>query len=307
MNIRIGRPTNKAVIRASLIGLVLLLTVGYVAVACQMAAGVTVAKRTPLTETPTDHGLPYEDVVFSPRDADFDLRGWFIDNPDGSPVVLFVHGIDSNREPNLGLAARLYEAGYDSLMIDMRGHGESDDATTSGGYFEKWDVLGAYDYLRAKGYEPDEIAVISFSMGAATSILAVAEEPEIVALVADSPFADINDMIAQETARRSPFPEWLVPVFIPGMNMMARLVYGIDLGESIPQDAVERIEFPVFLIHGTGDTRIGYQHSERIFDNAFEGSELWIVEGVEHTQAFTDFPDEYEERLLEYLETRLAR
>ena len=81
----------------------------------------------------------------------------------------------------------------------------------SGGYFEQQDLLGAFDFLVQRGIPPERIGVIGFSMGASTSILGVAEEPAIRAVVVDSPYANASELIAQETARKTVFPQWIVP------------------------------------------------------------------------------------------------
>ena len=77
---------------------------------------------------------------------------------------------------------------------------------------------------------PERIGVLGWSMRGAASLLAAAEEPAIRAMVADSAFADVRDMIAQETARSTVFSQWVVPVFIPGMSVMSKVLYGINVG-----------------------------------------------------------------------------
>ena len=123
-------------------------------------------------------------------------------------------------------------------------------------------------------------------MGAATALLAVAEEPAIRAVVADSAFADVRDLIAQETARTTPFPQWLVPVFIPGMSAMSSVLYGIKVGEMVPEKAVAALGYPILLIHSDADSRIPFGQSVRIHASAPAGSELWLIPGSAHADAF---------------------
>lgn len=293
--------------------MVLLLAIGYAYVSYAMASGVTTPDRSSPEEHPEDYSLPYTDVAFSPRGDEWNetvLRGWLLDDGGSGhgPTVIVVHGLNSNRAGDnaLALAARLTELDFRALLFDMRGHGESDGEQVSAGYFEKWDVLGAYDFLVRGGAPPGSIGVLGFSMGGATALLAAAEEPGIGAAVADSAFADVRDMIAQETARTTIFPEWIVPAFIPGMSFMSSALYGIDIGAVVPEDAAATLGYPIRVFHGDADSRIPPEQSVRIHASAPAGSELWLVRGSDHADAFLDAPDEYVERVDAYFRDRLA-
>ena len=285
----------------------------YAYVAYAMAAGVTTPDRSSLEGHPNEYGLPHTDVAFPPRGPEWDdivLRGWLLgDERSGEPAVIVVHGLNSNRagDNTLALAARLLELDFNVLLFDMRGHGESDGEQVSAGYFEKWDVLGAYDFLMQEGAPPGSIGVLGLSMGGATALQAAAEEPGIQAAVPDSAFADVRDMIAQETARTTVFPQWIVPLFIPGMSVMSSVLYGIDVGAIVPEDAAATLDYPILVIHGGADSRIPPEQSVRIHASAPSGSELWLNPGSEHADAFLDAPGEYIERVGAYLRDRLVR
>ena len=283
-----------------------LLAVMYVSISYLMASGVTKAERKALETSPASYGLDFEDVEFSPRNGVLILSGWYIEGEAGQPTIIFVHGLNSNREGNLELASRLVERGFSAMMFDLRGHGSSGGEKTSGGYHERRDVLGAFDYLVGRGVQAEKVGVLGFSMGAAAALLGVAEEPKIRAMIADSSYANVSDLIAQETARETPFPEWMVPVFVPGMDLMAGLFFDIDIGAMVPQDAVSRLNYPILLMHGTADERIPVDSSIRIHLASHPDSSLWLVDDVGHTDAFDEHPDEYVERVVAYFESRLG-
>ena len=271
-----------------------------------IAQGVTKADRDPQEDHPSNYGLEFEDVEFLSRRGDFNLSGWYLPAGPG-PNLIFVHGIGGVRSGDnaVDLAARMVGQGYNVLMFDLRGHGSSEGDKVSGGYFERWDVWGAVDYLMERGVDPASIGLMGFSMGAATSILAAAGEPKITAVAVDSPYANASDLISQESARKTPFPEWLIPVFIPTAKLMANGFYGIDLGELVPERAVAGLTYPIAVIHGTADERIPWEHGQRVADAAPEGSTLWLVPDVDHVDAFLTHPDEYARRVTEYFDSRL--
>ena len=288
--------------------IVVLLVAIYGFISFTITSGITKYERKPQEDSPAAYSLQHEDVEFVSRGGDVNLSGWYIPGEGEGPVIIFVHGIGSVRSgaEAVDLAARLVARGFGVLMFDLRGHGKSGGEFISGGYFERQDVLGAFDFLLRQGIPSERIGFIGFSMGAGTTILAAAEEPDICALVADSPYSDISDLIAQETARKTVFPEWLAPGFLPGVNLMAKILYDIDIGVLVPEEAVKILPYPIMIIHGTNDTRISLEHGKKIFDAAHPASTMWVVPGVDHVQSFTEHPEEYVEKVADYFDEQLA-
>lgn len=286
-----------------LVLLVLYAGIGYV-----IASGVTGAEREPLEDSLSAYSITYQDVEFVSREGDVNLDGWYVAARQTAPTVIFVHGIGSQRTGDrmTELAADFYDKGFGFLMFDLRAHGLSGGEKTSGGYHERFDVLGAFDFLKTRGVDPGDIGVLGLSMGAGTSALAAAAEPQITALVLDSPYAKASELIAQETARKTPFPEWLTPIFIPMAVLWAGMLWDIDVKVMAPEIVVSKLNYPIMVIYGTGDTRIPRDHGQRVYDAAPPGSILWAVDGSDHLDAFIEHPDEYAERVTNYFRERLG-
>ena len=294
--------------RIPLAGALVFLALLYGGVSVFLANGVTKAEREAFDHTPTEYNLPFEDVEFTTRGSDITLKGWHIPTTEDAPTIIFVHGLGSSRagDEAVGLAARLWAEGFNTLLFDLRGHGTSGDGKVSGGYFEQNDLLGAYDYLIGRGVPAERIGVIGFSMGAATSVLGVAQEPGIRALVVDSPFANAGDLIAQEVSRRTPVPKWLVPFFGLGTKLAASVLHDINLGDIDPESAAADIDYPILLIHGMEDERIPMEQGLRVHAASHQSSSLWLVPDTDHVDAFLNFPDEYTERVVAYFRGRLG-
>jgi dipeptidyl aminopeptidase/acylaminoacyl peptidase len=281
----------------------------YLLVALAMVYLGTRPERKPFEASPEDFGLQYEDVSFTPRDGSLTLRGWLLSGSPEAPYLIFVHGIGDQRTGNdaLDLASRLVkDDGYNVLVFDLRAQGTSDGSFVSAGEFERYDVLGAYDFLLSHGAEPGRVGLIGRSYGAATAIMAASMEPGIAAVVADSPFADVQDRIARETARKTPMPQGLVRLFLPPARVFASVLYGIDLGDLKPEKDVAKLAYPVLIIHGEADERIPISEGRRVYAAAPPGSEMWTLPGVTHTQGFQTYPDEYVGRVEAYLAARFG-
>ncbi len=310
----LGSILKRPKVKWGLLTALILFMIAYLTVAFFIAQGLTGAERNPQEGHPRDFGLEWEDVEFQGRDQDVGLYGWYLpgrgQGAEDNPYVIFVHGLSSVRSGGEGealeLAGLLVEEGYNTLLFDLRGHGDSEGDQISGGYFERWDVLGAYDYLvEEQGATAGKVGLLGYSMGGVTSILAAVEEPGIAAIVADSPFAAATDLIVQEASRKTPFPGWLIPAFIPGTNMMANVVYGIDIGALNAERAVTKLDYPLLIIHGEEDERVPIDHGERVAAAAPEGTTFWSTDAPGHVESFAEYPDEYFRRVSEYFESRL--
>ncbi len=124
----------------------------------------------PLRLSRADFNLQYEDVSFTPRGGSLTLRGWLLPGSPQAPYLIFVHGIGDQRTGNhaLDLASRLVkDDGYNVLLFDLRAQGLSDGNRVTAGQEERYDVLGAYDFLLSRGAQPGRVGLIGRSYGAA--------------------------------------------------------------------------------------------------------------------------------------------
>jgi len=269
-----------------------------------MAWSGTRVERVPVEEDPKALGLDYEDVSFPSRGDEIILRGWYLPTSQSRRCIIIIHGIEKHRaDPTIGilpLAKSLVEHGYNVLLFDLRGHGESGGNRLSMGYYERLDVLGAVDYLRSRGFQEQSIGLLGFSLGAAAAILAAAQEPDIP-VVADSSFADVTELMRRE------LPKHRLPgFFFYPMAFMLKLMYGIDLGAIRPLDAVGHLSRPILFIHGEADSTVPPDHSQRLFQASHNpNAQLWIVPGAEHVQAYHTHPEEYVARICAFFDQAL--
>ncbi len=278
---------------------------GYVVT--KMAHALTHPAQKMSNETPAQYGIAFEDVTFLSQDKKETLSGWYLHQLGNTRTLIIVNGIGDTRAnlQRVDLASRLVHKGFNILMFDWRHQGKSTGTITSGGYFEQSDLQGAVNYLYANKPVPQCIGVLGASMGAATTLLTAPDEPHIQAIVADSSYADIADLLTSEIARTSPLPHWSIPLFIPGLYGAAKIQYGINLSSLKPKDSVTHIPYPILFIHGLADARIPISQSELLVKLAAKGSELWEVPQAEHANAFAHEPDEYTKRVSEYFTDQL--
>jgi fermentation-respiration switch protein FrsA (DUF1100 family) len=256
--------------------------------------------RVAVDDDPGRHGIAYQAVSFaSPLDG-ASLKGWYMasSRPTGRAIVI-VPGIDNNRLVSgiaLGLAPGLLASGFDVLTFDLRGEGESGGDPITFGAHEHWDVLGAVQVVQAHGDR--QVAVLGFSLGAASAILAAARSPDIVAVVADSSFADLTDTLTRELEGSDHLPG---PVAAYALALY-RLMSGTDPGDVAPERLVAAIApRPVLLIQGTADQTVPASDSDRLLAAAATATtERWLVAGGRHAESYFVDPQAYLSRVASF-------
>lgn len=276
----------------------------YFAIGGYMAYRLSHPPRQPLERTPALYGLAFENVTFRSEVDHIALRGWYIDTP-GERVILMLHGLGGNRayETDMRIARALALHNYDVMMFDFRGHGESGDAPISVGEHEVRDVAGAIRYLKTRRVQ--KVGVLGMSLGAVTALNAAAEQPEMRALVLDSPFADASALLQVEMPKGSGLPAW----FNPGILLMGKLLYNIHLDENKPVRSMARLGTrPVLYIHGSEDDTIPLTQAMMFKQAGAQNPnmEQWIVQGAGHTSTFTFNPAAYEARVLAFFDKYLG-
>lgn len=299
---------RRAYARALAIALVALLVLAGAAVAAvswRSADKLVHPAREVSAWTPAEAGLAYERVAFESSDG-IPLVGWWmpVEGPSNG-TVLVLHGYGMSKNQSLSVAPFLHAAGYEVLAFDFRAHGESGGAHTTVGLDEVADVQGARDWLaRETDADVERIALLGFSMGAATAINAAQGVPGLDAIVADSSFASLENIASNSITHFTGLPKY---PFGPLAVLFAGIMVDRDVGENVPAEAVRSVEAPVLVIQGSEDIiAFPEDDGQAIFRSASAGSLFWLVPGARHVTAHETSQAEYEARVLAFLGERLA-
>lgn len=228
--------------------------------------------------------------------------------PDPREAVLVLHGWSGSVGPDLVEYAPFLRRTANVLGLDLRGHGDSDDAPTTFGMREVEDVAGALAWLGERGIA--RVALFGTSMGGMTAIAAVGvlgdgrlasadldpdapaspgppPRPRIVGIVADSVAPELAPVIGRRL--RVPFGRFVAS------RAIARAARGLggDMRETEPLRMVGLLEdVPLLLVHGTADPAIPVRAARRLAAAAPSARHL-LVEGAGHAGAHATDPGTY--------------
>ena len=265
------------------------------------------ARRFDSRNNPGRFGLTYRDVRFRARGGDVRLSGWLIAAAGSDRALVLVHGMDSSRSDELDghfpeLAAALVRRGFNVLMVDLRGHGQSDAARFSFGPDEGRDVQGAADFLETQGFHAGRIGVLGVSLGAAAGIYATAGDPDIAALVEDSSYAALDPVLQRSWRGASHLPE----CFLPGTELIGRWIEHRDVRSVVPADQIARIApRPVLIVHGAIDGVIPVQDAYDL-QAADPSAAIWIVPQAVHAGGYEVKPEAYVLRVSDFFNRALG-
>ena len=127
------------------------------------------------------------------------------------------------------------------------------------------------------------------------------------ALVADSSFASIPELIEEEVSARTLVPAWLASLLKPGMILFAKWFKAADITKMSPATGVSEIPFPVALKHCKDSIRVPVSHAQRIMERAPNGSQTLFISGCDHAGGYEHDKEVYMRFVLGYIEGRIAR
>jgi len=193
-----------------------------------------------------------------------------------APTVLLLHGLTETKWHYLPTGELVAKKGYNVVLMDLRGHGQSGGKYIGYGVVERDDVKYVMDRLIRQGEIGPEIYVFGVTLGAATAIHYAAVEPRVKGIMAMAPYRDAESIGRWRLALHS-------AVFHKNeekyQDALARagVLSGFDPPETSTVQAVKKIKCPLLLVHGVLDFGVPLAHSEEIFKAANEPKKFKVV------------------------------
>ena len=239
----------------------------------------------------------YQTVGFDASDG-LRLSGWYAPSQNGAAIVL-VHGGGGDRTGPLDHAALLRRHGYGVLLYDSRGRGESEGTPNAWGWGWERDVEGALAFLAARDdVVGGRIGGLGLSTGADVLMQVAPEHPELKAVVSDgATAASLADQIATFGY------DEMTPFFFTILTA-GRVYSGSAPGPPLEDSIAAVSPTPLLLIAAGGfPTEIDFnRHYAEVAEEPFE---YWELPDVGHTAAVRERAEEYEERVVGFLDDAL--
>lgn len=244
-----------------------------------------------------------------------DYETWEIRSHDGLKLVAYyipaarsttrtaiiAHGYTS-RGKAMGRFARFYreELGFNVLLPDARGHGESEGDYIGFGWHDRLDYLRWIEEVLARVGEDAEIVLHGLSMGAATVLMVSGERlPEQVkAIIEDCGYTSVYEQLGYQFRRM-----FRLPVFplLDTTSLVTKLKAGYSFREASALKQVQKCRVPVLFIHGSEDAFVPVEMARRLYAACASPKELFIVEGAAHGTAYQWAGEAYQEKVERFI------
>jgi len=220
---------------------------------------------------------------------------------DSSPAVLLLHQKGASRQAMAGRAAWLNRAGYATLAIDLRGHGQSTATPYSFGWRESRDAAAAFRWLKRR-QGGAAVAIFGVSLGGAAALLGDGPLPAD-ALILQCVYADIRSAARNRIAWvAGDAPAWLLE---PLLSYQSRLRIGVWPDAISPRARLAHFPGPVLVIGGAGDRYVLPAETRSLYQTAAGPKRLWWIAQGGHAAAAGHDDPAYRAAILAFLRASL--
>ena len=213
--------------------------------------------------------------------------------------VLCVHGYHEDKYAMLTYCRQLYALGYNLLIPDLRGQGESGGDYIGMGWLDRQDLLGWIDAI-VQANPQAQIACYGVSMGA-SALLMMMDLPlpnAVYAIVSDSAYASVQMEFSALVRQMFSLPAF---PFVNVASLVCKVRAGYTFAQADALAALKHNVTPIFFIHGGEDTFVPPEHAQLLYGACNAPKELWIVPPADHSRAMAYAYDEYWQRVHQFL------
>jgi len=222
--------------------------------------------------------VPYEVVHLKSNKT---IECWLIKVADSKGTVAIFHGYSGKKSSMLQQAKAFRELGYNTLLVDFMGSGNSEGDITTIGYYESEQVKTSFEYLKSLG--ETRIFLFGTSMGAVAIIKAVSESNiNPTGIVVECPFGSMYKTVSArfEMMNAPSFPMAGLLVFWGGAQ------HGYWAFGHNPIDYAKKIKCPTLLLYGLQDRKVSLDDIKDIFNNLGGRKKLIIYDHVGHENIY---------------------
>lgn len=205
--------------------------------------------------------------------------------------AVICHGYTSRGIDMAVFGEKFRERGFNVLLPDARGHGDSQGDYIGMGWHERLDTADWIDTIVAED-SLAQIIMMGVSMGGATVMMTSGEDlPDNVKLVID----DCGYSSAWDEFDFQMGSMFHLPSF-PMLNVadiVCRIRAGYNFKEASAVEQLKKSDIPTLFIHGEADTFVPFEMVHKVYEAAAGEKYILTVPGAGHGMSAAVDPDGY--------------
>ncbi len=227
-----------------------------------------------------------EHITVTSKDG-LKLSGDYLENdPKSKRLVIAFHGYRSKGLNEYSAFAEFYSRiRCNMLIVDERGHGDSEGEYIGFGVLDRWDAVKWIEYAVKRFGSDCEIILHGISMGASTVLMASSLDlpKNVKCIVADCAFTNAYDVFAHVLKAWYHMPKFPI-LNLAEIPLKKKAGYGYRDCSTL--DSVSQTDIPVLFIHGGKDTFVPTWMSRENYKACVSPKELLIVDDASHGESY---------------------
>lgn len=240
----------------------------------------------------------YQDLYITSEDG-LNLHNYVLSKPDSNKWIIAVHGYTSEGRLMASYARTFFEMGYNVILPDLRGHGQSEGDYIGMGWDERLDIIDLIHYIVSNN--PDsQIALFGVSMGAATvmNVSGEALPSNVKAIIEDCGYTSVWDQFSYQLKDLFGLPAFPM---MHSASLIGRIRAGYWISDAAPIEQVKKSITPTLFIHGDEDDFVPYFMLDELYEASTTEKEKLVIEGAGHAKSNDVNPQLYWSTLTNFL------
>ena len=213
---------------------------------------------------------------------------------------MIAHGFGDDKSRMGAYAGMFHEMGYNILVPDDRGAGDSQGNYIRFGWPDRLDYLKWIKQVIRKNGSNSQIVMFGVSMGGATTMMVSGEKTpkQVKAFIEDCGYTSVYDEISYQAKQMYNLPT--LPL-VPAVSAITKVRAGYGFKQASALKQVKKNKKPMLFIHGTNDKFVPTRMVYPLYKADNGPKKLVLFKGAAHAKSYQSNPKKYEKTVSDFL------
>ncbi|MDR7210042.1 serine aminopeptidase domain-containing protein [Flavobacterium piscis] len=206
-----------------------------------------------------------------------EIECWLIKNKKQKGTIILFHGYGSEKSSMIEKSDEFIKLGFNTMLVDFMGSGNSEGNQTTIGYKEAEQVKTTFDYISQSGEK--NIYLFGTSMGAAAIMKCINDnriKPK--GIIIECPFGSMYKTVCARFKKMNT-PTFPMAGFLVFWGGLQNGFWGFSHN---PAEYAKNITCPTLLLYGEKDKSVSRKEIDEIYDNLQASKKLTIYKKTGH-------------------------
>ena len=219
-------------------------------------------------------------------------------------TVVIAHGYMGDKNTMWVYARLFHDLGYNVLVPDDRGQGQSQGHYIGYGWPDRLDYVKWINKVIRHNGPQSKIVMFGVSMGGATTMMVSGQDnvpPQVKGYIEDCGYDSVNSEINYEAEQLYHMPWWLRRSLVPIVSHITQVKDGYNFVQASALNQVQKNHRPMLFIHGGSDQFVPTRMVYKLYRADRGPKQLLVVKGAPHASSYHTDPVLYRRTVVSFL------